>query len=235
MNAKEAVKEVRQPDYPRIWYKYDGHGGYQRPEEGWRKGSTCYSTVCKDETKTLCRIANPRKGITEKEWKIMVGMIKKVSSGVRKCLVENPPDFKEHTMMFDSGHGYSDYFAFTLFRMFHFDYGHFKIIQYLHRTAGYHIADAYILSSVYIPKRYWYGNHYTIISRINTAGYVVSGMAKRLKNTSRFRDIRPYGMRLAIAGRNTPSTRKTVASMTLNVTNLRKTDYLDKIVAFINS
>jgi hypothetical protein len=63
----------------------------------------------------------------------------------------------------------------------------------------------------------------------------VKGMAKRLKNTSRFRDIRPYGMRLAIAGRNTPSTRKTVASMTLNVTNLRKTDYLDKIVAFINS
>jgi hypothetical protein len=234
MNAKEAVKEVRQPDYPRIWYKYDGHGGYQPPEEGWRKGVACFSTVCKDETKTLCRISNPRKDVTKEQWKDMVRMVKKVSSGVRKCLVENPPSYEEHTMMFNSGRGYSDYFAFTLFRMFYYDYAMFKVIQYLHQTAEYHLVDAYILAGVYRPKNWWEGTHYMIVGKACQNKFLQKGIAKRLKNASRFRNIRPYGMRLAIQGLSRNG-RMEVDGLNLTMANLKKTDYLDRIVTHINS
>ena len=101
-----------------FWYKYNGHGGYQHPEDGWKKGVTCYSTICQDNTKTLVKVAKPRV-VTPKEFRRMVRVVNKVSAGVRRVNKEHPPSFEEATMMFNSGSGYADYLAFCLFRMFY--------------------------------------------------------------------------------------------------------------------
>jgi len=233
MNVEEVIKEVPEYEYTPIWYKYDGHGGFQPPEEGWNKDTSCFSTVCRDETKTLCKIGNPRPDITERQWKIMVGMVKRVSKDVRKCLQENPPSFKEHTMMFNSGHGYSDYFAFTIWRLFYKDWAMFKVFQFLHKTHKYSLADAYILTGLFQMKNWWEGNHYTVVTKMYQNSRIRSGVAKRLKNASRYRNIHPYGMKLAMNGHK--GQWMNVIPKNLTESDLNDTAYMDRIVEHINS
>jgi len=186
------IEEVleRNPYIPntRLWYKYNGHSGYY---DDWFKRETCFSTICKDNTKSLIKIPEPRK-ITEKEWNRMVIFIKKVSTGVRRCLNENPPCFDDKTMFFGSGSGYNDYLAFVLFRMFAFDPKHFNLIMYLHYHHKYTLHDSYILSKLF-HRSDWY--------RILSNGNLFhKGSAVRLRNCGR-RVARPYGMEYDIKGR----------------------------------
>ena len=231
MKIDKVMEKYKNISKRNIYYKYDGHGGYQDPDLGWEKGSTCFSTVCSDDTRTLAKIGYPREQ-TRQEWNRMVRMVKRVSSGVRDCLRENPPSFEENTMMFASGNGYCDYFAFVLWRMYYFTPRMFLLIEYLHYHHKYKLHDAYILASMFKPKVFGEDRDYTIINKIRHC-QIPKGLATKFKNASRLTNMGNYSMqrilRKGLKG-NMDYVEKTWCKK-----NINDKKYMDTIVAFINS
>jgi hypothetical protein len=213
-----------------ISYKYDGHSGYQPPDLDW-KMDTCFSTICNNTTKTLCRINKPRE-VDSVEWNRMVRMVKKVSRDVRKCLNDTPPTREgEATMMFNSGNGYNDYFAFCLWRIFYLSPKLWRLIEYLHYKHKYSVHDSYILASLFTPKIWHVDRDYQIIQKLRT-GRMYKGMARRLKNASRFTNTGNYSMARTINcifGGGRGITKKTWCAK-----NINDTEYMDEIVKYIN-
>ena len=215
-----------------IWYKLNGHGGYQDIDKGWRKRVFCYSTICDDDTETLCKIPKPRE-FSRADWNRMVRMVKKVSTGVRQSMNDRPPSFEENTMYFGSGSGYCDYFAFVLWRLFYFSPEMWNLIEYLHYQHGYKLHDAYILSSLFVPREWYVAQYYQIIDKLYD-GFVREGVAKRLKNASRLKYLGNYSMARSVRGSTGKHNKMIIFKKQWIKVNINDVKFMDTIVEFIN-
>lgn len=171
--------------YGDLHYKGTGHAGYKSFTGKWYTKSSCYSSVCRDGCNIIIKSTKPNV-FTKEQRRFIDSLIKGVNGRVRDYMRRKPLDWEENTAWFGCGRGYSNYFAFCLWRMIYNKPRLVLFFQYL-RKCGYNTSQSYYLLSLF--KTAFSVGDLNIIG-----GRLSKGVITRLTNSGRKKNVFPYSM-----------------------------------------